>query len=166
MTPIAGFVLAIFAGRTGSRSRAVRWLLVPWLATLAVQTGWLAAGRGNNPASTVTRFPDVIGYVVVQLISLALAAWVARGFADRHAADPMDRPASGSSMLVATVASAVLSLAYAAATAPANPALAHAAHGNGGPPLIGIVGLLACIATGAVLTVARRTRRPSPQTVA
>ena len=155
MTTIAAAVLALIAGLTISRSHATRWLVAPWLTVLAVQTAWLASGRGSSPASSVAAFPDVIGYAIVQAVTLALAAWVAGRLAERRNVAPVSSQLeSRRARFVVTAISGGATIVVLAATAPAHPG-----HGGGGATeAVAGLALLACLATGATLEVLRRIR--------
>jgi hypothetical protein len=156
MTAIAGFILALIAGLAVTRSQAARWVILPWVGVLAVQTTWLAAGRGNSPASSVTRFPDFIGYIIVQLVSLGLATWAANRIAERRKpSSTSDRLASPRSRVTATAVAAASALAILAATAPAHPG-----HPSTGGPIesLSMLALLGCLAIGGTLAVLRRAR--------
>lgn len=50
---------------------------LPFLVVLGIQTWGIAAGRGVSPPSTVTAFPGLVEYYIVQVIILALALGIA-----------------------------------------------------------------------------------------
>src|SRR5580704_6972976 len=91
MTPLAGFVAAILAGWIiREPRRAAAAVLVPFLAVLGVQTWTLAAGRGDNPPSTI----HGVSYWVVQAIILAFALGIATQLAIVLRARPSGRTAA------------------------------------------------------------------------
>ena len=74
MTGAVGILLALVTGwLVLDRRRMALVVAVPFLALLGFQTWHIAAGRGVSPPSAVNRFPELIGYYVVQLIILGLA---------------------------------------------------------------------------------------------
>lgn len=165
MTPLAGFVLGIIAGLINrSARRAALWVVPPWSAVLAVQTAWLASGHDNNPASAV-EFPKVIGYAIVQAISLALAVGVATQMVAWRQRRPVD-PSAGSgtrnnstlSMWAATIVAGVLAVSIFFITRPAHPG-----HGGGNAPVYGIVGIALCLVTLVALAIAAHRKKVVPE---
>ncbi len=71
MTPLAGFIVAVLAGwLIRDPRRAAAAVVVPFLAVLAVQTWGIATGYDHSPPSTITSFPGMLGYWLVQVIIL------------------------------------------------------------------------------------------------
>jgi hypothetical protein len=157
MTPIAGFVIAIIAGWiVRDPRRAAAAVVVPYLAVVAAQSWILASGRGVSPPSTVTGWPGLIGYWVVQAVFLALAIGIAAELSAlrRRRMSPDDAPTGvGHRFTLALGVLAALTagflVAYLLDSAPVSH---HAADGT--PPVQGYVGMLLCIVTFLALSVA------------
>ena len=150
MTPLAGFVAAILAGWIiREPRRAAAAILVPFLAVLAVQTWTLAAGRGDNPPSTI----HGVAYWVVQLIILAVTLGIATQLAIVLRARPSEQNAGASRR--ALQATAVLLVVTAASLTGIVLTSKPVPHHNASSPLpwYGAVGILACVASLVVLTV-------------
>ena len=159
MTPLAGFVAAILAGWIiREPRRAAAAILVPFLAVLAVQTWTLAAGRGDNPPSTI----HGVSYWVVQLIILAVTLGIATQLAIVLRARPSEQNAGASRR--ALQATAVLLVVTAASLTGIVLTSKPVPHHNASSPLpwYGAAGILACVASLVVLTVLHiRQRRAS-----
>ena len=156
MTPLAGFVAAILAGWIiREPRRAAAAILVPFLAVLAVQTWTLAAGRGDNPPSTI----HGVAYWVVQLIILAVTLGIATQLAIVLRARPSGQNAGASRRaLQATAVLLVLTAAFVTGfVLDSKPVLHH--NANSPLPWYGATGILACIASVIVLTVLRILQR-------
>jgi len=162
MTPITGFIVAVIAGwivRDGLRAAAT--VMVPFLAVLAAQTWIIAAGRAVSPPSTASRLPQAIGYWLVQAVFLALALGIAGQLGALRARRMLPPGAPGGTSRQATIASGLL----AAATTvfiigwllDSAPVARHATEGS--PPVQGVVGMVLCIVTFAVLSAATFKRR-------
>ena len=150
MTPLAGFVAAILAGWIiREPRRAAAAILVPFLAVLAVQTWTLAAGRGDNPPSTI----HGVSYWVVQVIILAVALGIATQLAIVLRARPSEQNAGASRR--ALQATAVLLVVTAASLTGIVLTSKPVPHHNASSPLpwYGAAGILACVASLVVLTV-------------
>jgi hypothetical protein len=150
MTPLAGFVAAILAGWIiREPRRAAAAILVPFLAVLAVQTWTLAAGRGDNPPSTI----HGVSYWIVQLIILAVALGIATQLAIVLRARPSGQNAGASRR--ALQATAVLLVLTAASLTGIVLTSKPVPHHNASSPLpwYGAAGILACVASLVVLTV-------------
>jgi hypothetical protein len=159
MTPIAGFIIAVIAGwLVWDGRRAAATVLIPWLAIVAVQTWLLASGRGVSPPSTVTKFPELIGYWLVQAVFLAFALGIAAELGALRARRRGPASAGRQAMIASAVlvpASAIVVLIGALGSAPK---LHHSATGN--PPWYGFAGMALCIVAFAALSVATiRSRR-------
>ena len=161
MTPLAGFVAAILAGWIiREPRRAAAAILVPFLAVLGVQTWTLAAGRGDNPPSTI----HGVSYWVVQVIILAFALGIATQLAIVLRARPSGRTAAADAAGAsrrALQATAVLLVLTAASligiVLTSKPVLHH--NANSPLPWYGATGILACVASVVVLTVLRLLQR-------
>ncbi len=149
MTPWAGFVAAIVAGWiVRDPRRAVATVIVPFLIVLATQSWMIAAGRAVSPPSTVTQFPQCLGYWLVQAIFLALAFGIAAELSSLRRA----RPAASAQVAKASVLLAVLTVVFEVGyLLDSSPVRDHS--GNGAPPAQGAVGILLCAGTFAVLSV-------------
>jgi hypothetical protein len=156
MTPIAGFVIAIIAGWiVRDPRRAAAAVVVPYLAVVAAQSWIIASGRGVSPPSTVTGWPGLIGYWVVQAVFLALSIGIAADLSTlrRRRMSPDDASAAAGHHLtlalgVLAALTAVFLVAYLLDSAPV---AHHAADGT--PPVQGFVGMLLCIVTFVALSV-------------
>src|SRR3984957_18181457 len=163
MTPLAGFVAAILAGWIiREPRRAAAAILVPFLAVLGVQTWTLAAGRGDNPPSTI----HGVSYWVVQVIILAFALGIATQLAivlrarpsGRTAAADADAAGASRRALQATAVLLVLTAASLTGIVLTSKAVLH--HNTNSPlPWYGATGILACVASIVVLTVVRIVQR-------
>jgi len=156
MTPITGFVIAVIAGlMVRSPRRAAALVVVPYLAVAAAQSWMLASGRGISPPSTVTGWPQLTGYWLVQLIFFLLPLGIAAELAALRArrADP-DAVAAGMrrSLIRASAVEATLTVAFLIGyLLDSAPVLHHAADGS--PPAQGFIGMVLCIGTFVVLSV-------------
>ena len=162
MSVISGFVIAILAGGlVPDARRAALTAAIPWLVVVAAQTAGLALGYGNSPPSTVERWPDLIGYWLVQVVFFSIAVGIAAelgalraGHADINRRFP----------LVAIVLT-VVAVVFAGSDLLLGSPRPHAETGT--PPVYGIVGMVLSLLTLTVLTavlVRRRGRRTSRQT--
>jgi hypothetical protein len=159
MTPIAGFIIAVVAGwlvRDGRRATAL--VVIPWLGVLAVQTWILAAGDGVSPPSTVSQFPQAIGYWAVQAGFLAFPLGIAAMLGSLRARDGLPGDLTGrldSIKAQTAITAAILAVAttvfLASAVLTAAPVRHHSAEGT--PPLIGFVGMALCVTSFAALSV-------------
>ncbi len=167
MIPIAGFLIAVIAGWTvRDARRAAKVVVAPWIGVLAVQTWYIAIGRGVSPPSTVTQFPDAGGYWAVQAVALALSLGIAGQLGAVRARGAFLRGESGGSgrqVAIASALSAAVSTAVIAAYLfdhalfePGSVAH-HAASGQ--PPVLGILGMVLSIVTVTALGVIRRRSR-------
>jgi hypothetical protein len=78
MTGTVAVLLALVAGwLAAGRPQAAMVVFWPFLAVLAIQTWGIAAGHAVSPPSTVTAFPGLIEYYLVQALILALALGIA-----------------------------------------------------------------------------------------
>jgi hypothetical protein len=156
MTPITGFVIAIIAGlMVRSPRRAAAVVVVPYLAVAAAQSWMIASGRGISPPSTVTGWPDLIGYWLVQLIFFLLPLGIAAELAALRArrADP-DAVAAGMrrSLIRASAVEATLTVAFLIGyLLDSAPVQHHSADGS--PPAQGFIGMVLCLGTFVVLSV-------------
>lgn len=159
MTPIAGFIIAVVAGwlvRDGRRAAAL--VVIPWLGVLGLQTWILAAGDGVSPPSTISQFPQAIGYWAVQAVFLAFPLAIAGMLGSLRARDglPGDLPDRQDGMKAkTTITAAILLVATTAfmvsAALTAAPVRHHSAEGT--PPLIGFVGMALCVTSFIALSV-------------
>ena len=169
MTPLAGFVAAILAGRIiREPRRAAAAILVPFLAVLGVQTWALAAGHGNNAPSTI----HGVSYWIVQAITLAFALGIATQLAivlrarSSGAAAGADDAGLSRRTRQATTVLLVLTAAFVTGVVlSSKPVLHH--NANSPLPWYGAAAILACVASLVVLTVVRiRQRRAGARVVA
>ena len=73
MTAVSALLLALITGWLVPAPRlAMAAFLGPWLVALIYQTADIGLGYAVSPPQTVTQFPRVIGYVVVNAVILAL----------------------------------------------------------------------------------------------
>ena len=156
MTPIAGFVIAVIAGWiVGDPRRAAVTVIVPFLAVLTAQSWLLAAGRGVSPPSTVTGFPQLIGYWGLQVIFLALAVGIAAELGALRRRRSLRHEAGAGAGRRAATASGVLAVLTAVFVAAylldSSPVRHHAASGS--PPAQGVIGIVLCIVAFAALSV-------------
>ena len=151
MTPLAGFVAANLAGWIiREPRRAAAAVLVPFLAVLAVQTWTLAAGRQDNPPSTI----NAVSYWIVQAIILAVALGIATQLAIVRRARSTAGDGDGASRraLQATAVLLVLTAAFLTGVVLTSKPVPH--HNTSSPlPWYGVVGILACVASLVVVSV-------------
>ena len=170
MTPIAGFIIAVIAGWVVSDGRrAAGTVLVPWFGVLALQSWLLASGRGVSPPSTVTKFPDLIGYWAVQAVFLAFSLGIAAQLGTLQARRHRGSEGITRTGRRAAVASAILTGASAVlagiAISMTTPRLHHSATGS--PPWYGFAGMALCIVAFAALgAVTIRDRRAAARRAA
>jgi hypothetical protein len=168
MTGLVGFFLAIVAGwLIPTKRRMAVAMLLPFLAILAVQTIGIGLGKGVSPPSTVTAFPGLIGYYVVQLIIFGLAFAAGNLIRIRRHRDPtsaldLARPtrialAINTALCALTVVGFVLDRSFI------DPGSVATHTANGSPPIAGVAGILLSIAAvvvlGAMSLVGRRRTR-------
>jgi len=161
MTGTVGILLAVVAGLlVYDRRRMVVVVVVPYLVVTAIQTWGISSGRAVSPPSTVNRFPDLVGYYVVQLLILAVTLAVA--FEIRALwGTPDDR---GRRSTIALVVNGTLSALVVAGYLADRTLFEHGSvvrhTSEGHPPLLGYVGIVllvvVCVALGAVLLARRR----------
>ena len=165
MTGIVGIFVAVVAGWfVSGRRQLVMAVVLPYLVVLGIQTWGIASGRGVSPPSTVTGFPGLISYYIVQAIILALALGIALQISAlrfHRSADVEARPT------VAYIVNVVLAAAVVSAFQLDRPlfdpgSVSHHTS-SGSPPLLGVAGialsLLTCIVLGCVTLRRRRLRR-------
>ncbi len=170
MTGTVGIFLAVIAGWfVAERKQVVKVVVLPFLAILAVQTWSIASGRGVSPPSTVTAFPGLIGYYVVQAIILALALGIALQIsALRFRAGPSEQGSSAahSQTTLALVANSFVCALVVAAFALDRPvfdpgSVTHHSS-SGSPPVLGVAGIglsvVLCLGLGCVTGWRRRAR--------
>jgi hypothetical protein len=162
---MAGFIIAIAAGwlvHDGRKAAAA--VVIPWLGVLAVDTWLLAAGRDDSPPSTVSQFPQAIGFWAVQVVLLAFLLGIAAMLGSLRAQHDLSRDRAANAGRQAAIAAAILVTATAAfalvAVLASAPVLHHSATGS--PSLVERVGWalsVASFAALAVVTVRRRRAR-------
>lgn len=142
-------------------------VVLPFLVVLGIQTWGIASGRGVSPPSTVTGFPGLIPYYVVQAIILALALGIALQLSALRfhgSTGPRTRPT------VAYIVNIVLVAAVVSAVQLDRPlfdpgSVSHHTS-SGSPPLLGVAGIalsfLTCTLLGCVTLRRRWLRRTSP----
>jgi hypothetical protein len=170
---LAGFIIAIVAGwLVHDARRAAATVVVPWLGAAGVGAWLLAAGRDDSPPSTVTQFPQAIGFWTVQVVSLALALGIAAMLGSLRARQDVSRGRAGRAGRQAALATAILVTAMAAFVVAAVVASAPVRHhsATGSPPLFELVGWALSVASfGALALVTimrRRARDRGPDTAA
>jgi hypothetical protein len=170
---MAGFIIAIAAGWLVHDARkAAATVVIPWLGALAVGTWLIAAGRDDSPPSTVSQFPQAIGFWTVQLVLLALLLGIAAMLGSLRPRQDISRGRAGKAWRQAALATAILVTATAmfalAIVLGSAPVRHHTATGS--PPLIELVGwALSVVSFGALVaaTIMRRRarhRRPATDT--
>jgi hypothetical protein len=153
MTAVSALLLALITGWLVPVPRlAMAAFLGPWLIASIYQTVNIVLGYAVSPPYTVTQFPRVIGYVVVNAVILALGLTFAALIGERQfRVVPDDARRTAHEMVMrATVAGTVVVAAlivlglvdHAALVWPESTAY-HAA--NPSPPLFGILSLRLCL---------------------
>jgi hypothetical protein len=124
----------------------------------------LAAGRDDSPPSTVSQFPQAIGFWAVQVVLLAFLLGIAAMLGSLRAQHDLSRDRAANAGRQAAIAAAILVTATAAfalvAVLASAPVLHHSATGS--PSLVERVGWalsVASFAALAVVTVRRRRAR-------
>ncbi len=170
---MAGFIIAIAAGWLvhGAR-KAAATVMIPWLGVLAVDAWLLAAGHDDSPPSTVSQFPQAIGFWAVQVVLLALLLGIAAMLGSLRARQDLSRGRAVNAGRQAVIATAILVAATAAfalvAVLASAPVLHHSATGSPSP--VEVAGwALSVVSFGAlgVVTIRRRRardRRPATET--
>jgi hypothetical protein len=163
MTGTVGILLAVIAGWFVSERRQVVMVVVlPFLAVLAIQTWGIAAGRAVSAPSTVTAFPDLIGYYVVQAIILALTLGIALQISALRFGGSPGR-GSATLGLAANMLVAALVVGGFRLDRPLLDPGSTTHHSSSGPPLLGIAGIalsaVVCAGLGC-LALWRRWFRP------
>jgi hypothetical protein len=170
VTGLVAIFLAVAAGLIVSTRRQLLVVIgVPFVAILILQTWALAAGKGVSPPSTVTAFPGLIGYYVVQLIIFALALGAADQIRMRRVRrSDQRRFEDGRQTHKALVINGLLDLAVVVAFLSAHslldPRSVTQHKANGSPPVVGALGILSCALVFAVLglmTLVSRRRGPA-----
>jgi hypothetical protein len=170
---MAGFIIAIAAGWLVHDARkAAATVVIPWAGVLAVDAWLLAAGRDDSPPSTVSEFPQAIGFWTVQVVLLALLLGIAAMLGSLRARRDISRGRAGNAGRRAALATAVLVTATAVfalvAVLGSAPVRHHSATGS--PSLIELAGWALSVAwfgVLAVVTIMRRRardRRPATET--
>ena len=159
---MAGFIIAIAAGWLVHDARkAAATVIIPWLGVLAVDTWLLAAGHDDSPPSTISQFPQAIGYWAVQVVLLALLLGIAAMLGSLRARQDLSRDRAGNAGRQAAIATAILVTATAAfalvAVLASTPVRHHSATGS--PSLIEVAGWALSVASFAALAVVTLRRR-------
>ena len=157
MTGTVAILLALVAGwLVPDRRQAAMVVLWPFLAVLAVQTWGIAAGHAVSPPSTVTAFPGLVEYYVVQALILALALAIAletnalRG----HVADHTALACALNGVLAAlVVAGFTLDRHFF------EPGSVARHSSSGSPPVLGIAGIGLLVLVFAALSCVTLRRR-------
>jgi len=165
MTGVVGILLAVVAGWfVAERRRVVEAVVVPFLVVLGIQTWGIASGRAVSPPSTVTGFPGLIGYYLVQVLILAAALGIALQlsalrFRGSRGAGSRPALALGLNLLL----SALVVSGFRLDRPLLDPGSVTHHTSSGSPPLLGVVGIvlsvLACAALGCVTLWRRRAAR-------
>ena len=160
---MAGFIIAIVAGWLVHNARkAAATVVIPWLGVIAVGAWLIAAGRDDSPPSTVTHFPQAIGFWTVQVVLLGLQLGIAAMLGSLRARRDLSRGRAGDArrqVALATVVLLTAAVVYAlVAVLDSAPLRHHSASGS--PPLIEVIGWVLSIASfGALAVMAVRRRR-------
>jgi hypothetical protein len=172
VTGAVGILLALVTGwLVLDRRRMALVVAVPFLALLGFQTWHIAAGRGVSPPSAVNRFPELIGYYVVQVIIFGLAFGAADQIRMRRAAASSSRePSRPAAIALALTLNAALSALVVSAFLFARPefdpgsVVNHSTQGH--PPWSGFLGIGLSAVVFAVLGLSSlRNRRTKPMRV-
>jgi hypothetical protein len=172
MTGLVGIFLAVTAGWiVSSRRQLLIAIGVPFIAVLVVQTWGIAAGKGVSPPSTVTGWPQLIGYYVVQVIIFGLAFGAADQIRLRrvrradHGWTEADQVHQLRKALVINCGIAVVALLAFLADHPLfDPGSVTKHKASGSPPVLGVAGILASAVVFAglgLMTLIRGRRRPA-----
>ena len=167
MTAVSALLLALIAGWLAPAPRlAMAAFCGPWLVALIYQTADIGLGYAVSPPQTVTQFPRVIGYVVVNAVILALGLTLSALIGERRsravpdAGRPTAREMVNRAALAGTVVVAALIcldiVDHAVLVWPES--TAHHTT-NPSPPLSGILSIALCLVGIAVLGTARRRHR-------
>ncbi len=165
MTGVVGIVLAVVAGWfVGERRQVVTAVVPPFLAVLAIQTWGIASGRAVSPPSTVTGFPGLIGYYLVQVVILALALGIALQLsALRFGGSRLVESRPTLALVVNVVLSALVFSAFRLERSALDPGSVTHHTQSGSPPVLGVAGIalafLTCAALGFVTLRRRWSRR-------
>jgi hypothetical protein len=159
---MAGFIIAIVAGWfVHDVRKAAATVVIPWLGVLAVGAWLIAAGRDDSPPSTVSQFPQAIGFWTVQVVLLALLLGIAAMLGSLRAQQDFSRGRAGNAGRQAALATAILVIATAAfavvSVLGSAPVRHHSATGS--PPLFELVGWALSVVSFGVLAVATIMRR-------
>ncbi|HEY7815169.1 MAG TPA: hypothetical protein VIC62_18120 [Nakamurella sp.] len=156
MTAIAGLIFGLIAGWfVPDARRAAITAAVPWLVVVVGQTAGLALGYGESPPSTVTQWPDLIGYWLVQLALGAACVGIAAELGALRAGRGDPGRAFRATIGPLTVAAFLVMAGYLTLATPQP----HSPIGE--PPVYGLVSMAVSILTLIVLTallVHRRVR--------
>lgn len=179
MTGLVGVFLAIAAGLivVGSRRQLAMVVVLPFLVILGVQTWGIAAGKGVSPPSTVTGFPGLISYYIVQAIILGLALGIAemiRTRRSRAAELSESRPERGGqtatwALIVNFALCAVVVAGFKWDRPLFDPGSVTKHSSSGSPPVLGIIGILLTLVMFVGLSIvtlrSRRARRANTLTI-
>lgn len=167
MTPIDGFIVAVIAGwLVPQAGRAAVVVMVPWLAVLGVQSWQIAAGMGVSPPATVTQFPQLVGYWLLQALALGLALGIAGQLSRMRAsgalfgltAGDLARREATAFAITSTVSVAIVA-AFLLDRSVFDPGsvIHHSAQGH--PPLLGLLGMALSVAGFVAVAAVSRRRR-------
>jgi hypothetical protein len=171
VTGAVGILLALVAGWTVSDRRRMAFVVVvPFLAVLVEQTWHIAAGYGVSSPETVNKFPELIGYYIVQVIILALALGAANLIRSRRMSasgsgrTPLDgRRQTRIALMINGAVSVVVVLAFLFERPVFDPGsvVHHSAQGH--PPWPGFLGIglsaAVCAVLGLLALKGRRSQR-------
>jgi hypothetical protein len=167
MTAISAILLALITGWLVPAPRlAMAAFIGPWLVALIYQTADIGLGYAVSPPQTVTQFPRVIGYVVVNGVILALGLTLSALIGERRSRAVPDAGRQSARKMVnrATLAGTVVVAALIVLDIADHAALVwpeSTAHhtSNPSPPLFGILSIALCLIGIAVLGTAALRRR-------
>jgi hypothetical protein len=162
MTGAVAFFLAVVAGwLVLDRRQAAMIVVVPFLAVLVIQTWHIASGNGVSPPSTVNKFPELIGYYVVQAIILGLAFGAGNQIRKRRAAKSLNPSRPALAMTVNAGLSALVVAAFLIARPFFEPGSVAQHSAQGSPPWPGFLGIGLSVGVFAVLGLSSLKSRRS-----
>jgi hypothetical protein len=170
MTGLVGIFLAVTAGWiVSSRRQLLVAIGAPFIVVLIVQTWGIAAGKGVSPPSTVTGWPGLIGYYIVQVIIFGLAFGAADQIrmrrvrrADHRSTEAEQVHQMRKALAINSGICVVALLAFLADHPLFDPGSVTKHKASGSPPVLGVGGILASAVVFGVLGVmtlmSRRSR--------
>ncbi len=172
MTGLISIFLALTAGLMVTQTRhQLLVILTPFVPVLIFQTWGIGSGRGVSPPSTVDRFPDLIGYYLVQVIIFGVTIGAAdqlRRFRLRRAEQngaTIGPDRTGTATMVSLGLSAVVVFFVQADRSFFDPGSVVHHTSQGSPPVVGMLGIGSTVivfvglaAFNLVMRLSQRTR--------